>query len=249
MRIAAFSDLHIWGPVSPRLVEEFETLRERADVLVIAGDITNNGLIVQAERAATLLRRARVPIVAVQGNHDRRFPRRVRWGHVLREAGVTFLDGSTFTVHGDVSIGFAGVQGSGGGFWPHEGPDTIPRRAAQALAVRSRREAQRLDHALRQLETDVKIVVTHVSPTMTTLGNEPNVKFFLLGNSLLAQVIDRHDVDLVIHGHVHRGNVHGQTPGGTPVRNSAKNVCRQVLYFDTEDLLARRRESPAEAIA
>jgi Icc-related predicted phosphoesterase len=249
VRIAAYSDLHIWGPVSNRLIEEFETLRERADVLVIAGDITNNGLIVQAERAAALLSRVGIPIVAVHGNHDRRFPRRARWGEVLREAGVTFLDGTTFEVRGDVSIGFAGVQGSGGGFWPHEGPDTMPRRAAQALAVRGRREATRLDSALSGLQTDIKIVVTHVSPTVTTLGNEPNVKFFLLGNSELAKVIDRHDVDLVIHGHVHRGNVHGQTPGGTPVTNSAKNACREVLYFDVAELMARKSAQPVEAIA
>lgn len=249
MRIAAYSDLHIWGPVSTRLVEEFETLRERADVLVIAGDITNNGLIVQAERAAALLRRVQIPIVAVLGNHDRRFPRRVRWGEVLREAGVTFLNGTTFSVDGDMSVGFAGVQGSGGGFWPHEGPDTIPRRAAQALAVRARREAQRLDAALQSLETDLKIVVTHVSPTMTTLGNEPNVKFFLLGNSELAHVIDQHDVDLVIHGHVHRGNTHGRTPGGIPVVNTAKNACGEILYFDAHDMLRRRHAAGVEKIA
>lgn len=249
MRIAAYSDLHIWGPVSSRLGEEFETLHERADVLVIAGDITNNGLIVQAERAATLLCRVQVPIVAVPGNHDRRFPRRLRWWDVLRDAGVTFLDGTTYTVNGKYTLGFAGVQGSGGGFWPHEGPDTLPRRAAQALAVRSRREAQRLDAALTGLDTDVRVVVTHVSPTMTTLGNEPNVKFFLLGNSELAQVIDRHDVDLVIHGHVHRGNVVGQTPGGVPVRNTAKNVCREIQYFDVNELVARREQLRTEAIA
>ena len=249
MRIAAISDLHIWGPISNRLITEFDALHERADVLVIAGDITNNGLLVQAERAATLLRRARIPIVAVHGNHDRRLPRRRAYVPVLEAAGVTFMDGTTFEIGSDIRVGFAGVQGSGGGVWPHEGPDTIPRRAAQALAVRGRKEAARLDEALSQLDTDIKIVVTHVSPTMTTLGNEPRVKFFLLGSSELAKVIDRHDVDLVIHGHVHRGNTHGMTPGGTLVRNTAKNVCRRMQYFDAYELLAERRSQAVEAIA
>ena len=216
---------------------------------MIAGDITNNGLLVQAERAATLLHRVQVPIIAVLGNHDRRLPRRRAYIPVLEAAGVTFLDGSTQEMGTDIRVGFAGVQGSGGGFWPHEGPDTIPRRAAQALAVRGRREAARLDEALTQLNTDLKIVVTHVSPTMTTLGKEPNFKFFLLGSSELARVIDRHDIDLVIHGHVHRGNTHGQTPGGTEVRNTAKNVCRQIQYFDAYELLARRHFNSIEAIA
>ena len=249
MRIAAFSDLHIWGPIPSRFVREFETLHERADVLVIAGDITNNGLMVQAERAAGLLRRVQIPIVAVLGNHDRRTPRPARFKSLLESAGVSFLDGTTLELGSNLTVGFAGVQGSGGGFWPDEGPDTIPRRAAKVLAVRGRREAARLDAALSRLNTDLKIVVTHVSPTMTTLGNEPNFKFFLLGSSELAKVIDRHDVDLVIHGHVHRGNTHGQTPGGTTVRNSAKNVCHEVLYFNAAELLAKRHEQLIEAIA
>ena len=249
MRIASISDLHIWGPISNRLINEFDALHERADVLVIAGDITNNGLLVQAERAATLLSRAQIPIIAVLGNHDRRLPRRRGYTSVLEAAGVTFLNGTTFVMEKGLRVGFAGVQGSGGGFWPHEGPDTIPRRAAQALAIRGRREAARLDAALATLDTDLKIVVTHVSPTITTLGNEPRIKFFLLGSSELARVIDRHDVDLVIHGHVHRGTTHGRTPGGTVVRNTAKNVCRRMQYFDAWALLADRRSQTVEAIA
>jgi len=106
-----------------------------------------------------------------------------------------------------------------------------------------------LDLALSRLDTDVKIVVTHVSPTMTTLGNEPNVKFFLLGSSELAKVIDRHDVDLVVHGHVHRGNTHGRTPGGTQVRNTAKNACHEIQYFDAEDLVRDRKPVLYGAIA
>src|SRR3954447_6027387 len=71
-RIAAIGDLHIWGKVPRVLFPEFETLRDRADVLVITGDITNNGMLVQAQWAAELLSLARIPIVAVMGNHDRR---------------------------------------------------------------------------------------------------------------------------------------------------------------------------------
>ncbi len=249
MRIAAFSDLHIWGPVSSYISTEFAGLHEKADILVIAGDITNNGLINQAERAANLLRTVQVPIVAVVGNHDRRTPRPARFRELIESAGVTFLNGSTFETGDKVRVGFAGVQGSGGGFWPHEGPNTLPRRTAQALAVRSRREASRLDAALDSLETDVKIVVTHVSPTLTTLQTEPKFKFFLLGSSELAKVIDRHDVDLVIHGHAHRGNTHGRTPGGTLVRNTAKNVVREIQYFDVDDLIRERQSTDMSAIA
>jgi Icc-related predicted phosphoesterase len=233
-RIAAIGDLHIWGKVRRSLFPEFESLRERADVLVFTGDITNNGMIVQAERAAELLSLAQIPIVAVMGNHDRRaLLRTPRYCAILERAGVHFLDGSTFTLHGRGGrLGFAGVNGSGGGFWPDEGPDTFGRRTAQLLAVRARREAAKLDRAISSLDTELKVVVTHVAPTMTTLQGEPKAKFWLLGNSEFGRVIDKHEIDMVFHGHAHRGNPFGVTNGGTPVCNVANNVAGGIVYHE-----------------
>ena len=77
---------------------------------------------------------------------------------------------------------------------------------------------------LQGLRSDLTVVVTHFAPTTSTLGAEPIVKYPLLGNIELAKVIDRHDVDLVIHGHAHLGNTYGATAGGTPVRNVANKV-------------------------
>ena len=248
-RLAAIGDLHIWGPIPHRLIEEFEALRDNADVLVIAGDITNNGLLVQAERAVGLLSRAKLPMLAVLGNHDRRSLRRQRFREIIEQAGVTFLDGSSVILGNTETIGVAGVSGSGGGFWPIEGPDTLSRRAAQLLAIRGRREAARLETALSALETDYRVVVTHVSPTLSTCAGEPKAKFWLLGNCELAQVVDRQGVDLVIHGHAHRGFPRGQTSGGTPVHNVAKNVVGGIVYLDVRNPQTARMRQLIEATA
>jgi 3',5'-cyclic AMP phosphodiesterase CpdA len=233
-RLAAIGDLHIWGPVPRDLFPEFETLHQRADALVFTGDITNNGMLVQAERAAELLALAQVPIVAVMGNHDRRaLIREKRYRAILERAGVHFLDGSSHTLcKSGVRLGFAGVSGSGGGFWPVEGPDTPVRRAAQQFAVRARRDAARLDRALAALDTDLKVVVTHVSPTLSTLRGEPKFKFWLLGNCEFGRVIDQHGVDLVFHGHAHRGNQFGSTAGGVPVCNVAHAVAGGLVFHE-----------------
>jgi hypothetical protein len=37
----------------------------------------------------------------------------------------------------------------------------------------------------------------------------------------LAEVIDRHGADLVVHGHAHNGKPDGHTVGGVPVHNVA----------------------------
>jgi Icc-related predicted phosphoesterase len=254
IRIAAIGDLHIRTTVPDGVVRHIADLDRRADLLVIAGDITNHGTLLQAELAAELFRRICLPIVAVLGNHDRRTLRRAAFCNALASGGVSVLDGTSrvFDINGQ-SVGVAGVGGSGGGFWPVEGPDTLSRKACQRLAVRARREAARLDNALRALESDTTIVVTHFAPTISTLGKEPLVKYPLLGNIELSRVIDQHNVDLVLHGHAHHGNPLGRTPGGTVVRNVAIDVTGGIVIhelqtparFALSDHVWSRTETPA----
>ncbi len=243
IRIAAIGDLHIRTTIPDKIVRHVSDLNGRADLLIVAGDITNHGTLLQAELAAELFRKVHMPIVAVLGNHDRRTMRKAAYCRALATGGIMVLDGTSRVI--DINgqrVGIAGVGGSGGGFWPDEGPDTLSRKVSQALAVRARREAARLDSALDGLDADTKVVVTHFAPTTSTLGREPIVKYPLLGNIELSRVIDRHDVDLVLHGHAHLGNPVGRTPGGTLVRNVAVDVAGGVTFHE---LMAPQFPAPA----
>jgi hypothetical protein len=42
-----------------------------------------------------------------------------------------------------------------------------------------------------------------------------------LGSSRLAEVVDRHGADLIVHGHAHHGSLNGKTTAGIPVHNVA----------------------------
>jgi Icc-related predicted phosphoesterase len=42
-----------------------------------------------------------------------------------------------------------------------------------------------------------------------------------MGTSRLAEVVDRHGADLILHGHAHHGSPLGKTTGGIPVHNVA----------------------------
>lgn len=221
MRIAAIGDIHIRSTIDSAYVRQLIGIEDRADLLIVPGDITNGGWIQEAELAAELFSRINIPIVGVMGNHDRRTTRRRRFLSILREAGVQMLDGEIWEQGG---IGIAGVSGSGGGFWPEEPEDPVSNRAWQALAVRARREANRLDSALSQLTTERRIALLHFAPTTTTLQGEPPLKYWLLGNSALGHVVEKHQVDLVLHGHSHIGSPYGETPGGIPVFNVAAGV-------------------------
>jgi Icc-related predicted phosphoesterase len=239
IRVAAIGDLHVKHGIPDALAQALVSLATRAEALVIAGDMTDNGRILEFEIVAEAMSGVGIPVIAVLGNHDRRCLRRTALRRVLERGGIILLDGQSVTLElpvpgsdtlasttSTVRIGFAGVGGYGGGFWPEEGPLLPPYRAAQALAVRARREAVRLDEALSSIDdgVDLRIAVLHYAPTSTTLGSEPVAKHWMLGNIELGHVIDRHPVDLVIHGHAHLGNAEGTTPGGTPVRNVASHV-------------------------
>jgi Icc-related predicted phosphoesterase len=230
IRLAAIGDLHVRASVPDRLAGELSDVQRRADALVVTGDITDSGRLPEVELVASVLTQVRLPIVAVLGNHDRRCLRRTAFRRILERVGVVLLDGEATALRlgqRGVQVGFAGVGGYGGGFWPDEGPAWPHYRLSQAISVRARREAARLETALSDLSGETlehKVVVMHYSPTATTLGNEPLAKYWMLGNIELARVIDRHEVDLVLHGHAHLGNSHGSTPGGTPVRNVAAPV-------------------------
>jgi len=74
---------------------------------------------------------------------------------------------------------------------------------------------------MAQLRTPKRVVVIHYSPIAATVQGESAEIFPFLGTSRLAEVIDRHGADLVLHGHAHHGKLEGKTSGGSPVYNVA----------------------------
>lgn len=233
INVAAISDLHLRDRAPEAPIAALDGLSTRADLLIVAGDITENGRVGEAAVAGSLLGHLGLPVVAVLGNHDLRGLRRRAFRAELERHGITVLDGESVVIDlaNGRQIGIAGVAGSGGGFWTDRHASAPHGRAFRAVAVRVRREAQHLDAALAQLVVPVKVVVTHFAPTATTLGSEPPAKWWMLGNAELGRVIDKHQVDLVIHGHAHLGAPTGQTAGGTPVRNAALPVNGGVIVI------------------
>jgi len=237
IRLAAIGDFHLRTSIPRQLADDLSAIDGLADLLVITGDLTEGGKIPEVELARDLLAGIRMPKVAVLGNHDRRGIRRKAMRLALESSGVILLDGNSLTMTFDDGrrLGIAGVGGYGGGFWPEEVPDLVSARISKAVGVRARRESLRLQNALDELvnqHNTANIVVMHYSPTVSTLGNEPLIKYWMLGNSLLGKVIDEHRVDLVLHGHAHLGNHIGQTPGGVPVRNVAAHVTGRPMLYD-----------------
>jgi uncharacterized protein len=217
MRIAATADLHFAPANQVVLRDQLSRARDEADVLVLAGDLTNYGQPAEMEPLLNALVRLRVPTIAVLGNHDYECGKEQELMQMMTSEGIKVLDGSAYERDG---VGFAGTKGFVGGFG--RGVLTAFGEPEIKTFVRaSIDEALKLERGMSQLRTPKRVVVLHYSPIAATVrGEDPEVTPFL-GTSRLAEVIDRHGADLVVHGHAHHGSLEGQTLAGVPVRNVA----------------------------
>ena len=217
MRIAATADLHFTAQRYSALRDELGKVRDEADLLVIAGDLTNFGQPAEMEPLINAIIRLRVPVVAVLGNHDFECGHEQELMRMMSAEGIKVLDGSAYERDG---VGFAGTKGFVGGFG--RGVLTaFGEPEIKAFVRASVDEAMKLERAMSQLRSDKRVVVLHYSPIAATVqGEAPEISPFL-GTSRLAEVVDRHGADFIVHGHAHHGTLEGKTVGGIPVHNVA----------------------------
>jgi Icc-related predicted phosphoesterase len=227
VRVAAVGDVHIGLDGAGTLRPLLERLPHEADVLLLAGDLTRHGDPAEAEVLAGELDGLGVPVISVLGNHDHHGGCPDRVAGVLERVGVTILEGTTTTLAVDgITLGVAGTKGFGGGFTGSCGSE-FGEEEMKAFMRHSRLLAERLEAALKTLETDLRVALLHYSPVDGTLEGEPLEIYPFLGSSLLATAIDRAGADFAFHGHAHAGSESGVTPGGVPVDNVAYPVIRR----------------------
>jgi Icc-related predicted phosphoesterase len=217
MRIAATADLHYSAQTLGILKEQFGRVRDEADVLVVAGDLTNFGRPEEMEPLVNVLVRLRIPTIAVLGNHDYECGKEDELMRMMTSEGIKVLDGTGYERDG---VGFAGTKGFIGGFG--RGVLTaFGEPEIKAFVKASIDEAMKLERAMSQLRTPKRVVVLHYAPIAATVAGEAPEIYPYLGSSRLAEVVDRHGADLIVHGHAHHGSLNGNTTAGIPVHNVA----------------------------
>jgi len=215
VRVAALADLHCSKTSQGAFQSLFTKTAESADLVLVAGDLTDYGLPEEARVLAREIAGIRVPIVGVLGNHDVESGKGEEVCQILTDAGMTILDGDAHEVAG---IGIAGVKGFGGGFGKRAlGPwgETIIKQFVREAVE----EALKLESALARLRTRNLLTLLHYSPIQQTVDGEPLEIYPFLGSSRLEEPINRYPVSMVFHGHAHRGQLQGATASGVPVYN------------------------------
>ena len=226
IRVAAVSDIHYSKASQGALQPLFAEITERADILVLAGDLTDFGLAEEARiLAKDLTSSLRIPAVGVLGNHDFEAGEEKEIAEILGDSGVRILDGDTYEVHG---VGFAGVRGFCGGFgrgalgaW---GESVIKAFVHEAI-----NEALKLEAALARLRTPHRVAIIHYAPIRETVEGEPLEIYPFLGSSRLEEPLSRFDVTAVFHGHAHKGSLEARTAHGIPVYNVSLPLLKEQL--------------------
>lgn len=226
VRIGAIGDLHYTSFPDPVLRDELSRAGRECDVLLLCGDLTDHGLPEEAQGLAREIHASvGIPVIAVLGNHDYEAGKPEEVKKILRESGIQVLDGDATEVLG---VGFAGIKGFCGGFGKRAlgpwGEDII-----KAFVHETINEALKLETALARLRHKPRVAVLHYSPIVDTVVGEPPEIFAFLGCSRLEEPLHRYPVNVVFHGHAHRGQPEGKTAAGVPVYNVSIQLLRQTM--------------------
>jgi Icc-related predicted phosphoesterase len=225
--VAAVGDIHMDHDVLGRYRPALEHIADKADVLLLAGDLTRHGSADEARCVAAEFGGLAVPVVAVLGNHDYHADQVDDVVKILEASGIEVLEcsGTVLACH-EVRLGVAGAKGFGGGFAGRCASE-FGEPQMKAFIRHTREIAECFGTALRVLDCDVRVALTHYAPVPETLLGEPPEIYPFLGSYLLAEAIDSAPTDLAVHGHAHAGAERGTTPGGVRVRNVAHPVIKQ----------------------
>ena len=193
MKIVAVSDVH----GETRFAEQISHIIADADLLLLAGDLTNFGRRNEASRVVDAFRNSASRILAVSGNCD--YPEVEQY---LSDEGIN-IDRTEIEVGG---IHFVGVGGSlpCPGKTPNEHSDFTLRR--------------HLQEAVATLDTTAPIALVSHQPPVNTVadlaasGNH-------VGSESVRSFIEKNQPTFCITGHIHEGRGLDRI-GDTPVVNA-----------------------------
>jgi uncharacterized protein len=221
VKIVAMGDIHCRLDTKDLMHKLIGELGHDFDVLLLAGDLTDNGMVDEAEVLVKQLKPYPVPIIAILGNHDHEKGKAEQITAVLRDGGVIMLDGTAYELG---RVGFVGTKGFCGGF-DENLIQPFGENALKTFIRTSIDEALRLENALSKLfACEHKVALMHYAPIKATLVGEPAELFPFLGTSWLADAVDRRGADVILHGHAHHGSPFGRTRGNIPVHNVSRFV-------------------------
>jgi Icc-related predicted phosphoesterase len=241
VRIAAAGDVHCSERTREEAARAFAGLAGKADLLLLAGDLTTHGEPEQAQVLVDACAPLDIPIFAVLGNHDWHVNRRDDLVRTLTDGGIRVLDRDWVTCAASGhEVGIVGLKGFIGGFPGSHLPD-FGEPSLRSIYRETTRDVEALDQGLREIALcPTRIVLLHYAPCEATIIGEPPGIWAFLGTDRLAAPIAEHEPDMVLHGHAHAGTFQGAI-GDVPVYNVSVPVIGRDFWLFEIDVPARAR--------
>lgn len=243
LRIAAAGDLHCSEQRGEEMAASVSGLKDSADLVLLAGDLTTLGEPEQGRVLAEACSTLQVPVFAVLGNHDWHANQRDELVSVLEAGCIRVLDRDWAVCQaGGTEVGIVGVKGFVGGFPGSHLPD-FGEPLLREVYEETSRDVEALDRGLREIAPcPIRIALLHYAPAPETIvGEAPGIWAFL-GTDRLAAPIAEHEPDLVLHGHAHGGTFAGSI-GSVPVYNVSVPVIERDFWLFELDVSAPARSA------
>jgi Icc-related predicted phosphoesterase len=229
MIISAISDLDILGMD----LEPFWDILKKAkepDLLLFAGDMYEfqapevYGLILDFIK----MRKWNCPIVAVFGNRE--FDEDIDDIKKISKKRIIFLNDESIELKiRDKKIGIVGSRGS------LDAPTWWQYHHVSGIKDEYEERIDYIKRMLQDLRSDVKILLTHYSPTYKTLKGENQRLFSYLGSNKLEKVLVETKTDFAVHGHAHYGLPLAFVES-IPVFNVCLEINKRLVEIDPDNL-------------
>lgn len=226
MLIAATGDIH-----SPRFfdfyIKAMENLREKPNLFFLVGDIIHHGNVEEYQKVYNVLfGKINCPIIACFGNEE--FGPETRMLIENQNPDIKFLDDESLVLKIDYkSVGIVGSMGS------LDRPTFWQRNNIPNIYDIYKKRVETVEKLLSELNTDMKILIIHYTPTYGLLEGEEPRAYPELGSAAYEKVIAEQKPDLVITGHSHKGKKESWIDT-VPIFNVAFPLNREIVLIDTE---------------
>lgn len=224
IRLAATADIH-----APRYLKLFESSLSKLDLdnidlFLLAGDtVLHNDRRMVDKVVDVISKFYGGSIYACFGNEEYH-----GYEDEYRRIGrIVWLDDELSTIEsGRFKVGIVGSRGA------LDSLTNWQRRFKPDLEAVYADKPSKIAKLVSSLNADLKIALTHYSPTYKTLkGEDPGIWVYL-GSKAMEPVVA--SVDIWIHGHAHRGIVESVDIGGVPVYNVSLPARGKVMLIEVE---------------
>lgn len=228
IRMIATSDAHL--PIGEaELVRAVESNCKgyQPDLLILAGDMVERGRIEFYSRAWEILRKCSpLNIIGVFGNDEYeqlrdKIREENKWASWLNDSTVEIsINRQNLLIFG--STGILDV------------PTKWQRKMIPDIEKRYEERLKKFEEFLKTDFSGMKIAIFHYPPTYKTLHGEPSYAWPEMGSLKAEELIKKlGGVDIIIHGHAHRGKILETKIGNTLVFNVALPARKSLLVYET----------------